>query len=281
MKQRIITALILAPLVLLGIIYLPLAWFMPALAAITLIGFWEWTQFVNAPQSRVLALIPALVVSGFSFWWVQPTMTSLNELTSRHYSILLLGTAWWIIASLLAITYPRSRPGWEHSHWLRHSFGILTLLPFYWSIVFLRAESMSVDMWHGAQLVIFVCLIVWTADSGAYFSGKYFGQHKMAPAVSPNKTLEGLAGGLILAVLVGAGLAKAFELEFSSDLAMYVIILCTAIISVLGDLVESMFKRVSNIKDSSHIIPGHGGVLDRIDSLTSAFPVFAFLYFIL
>ncbi|MFC3022360.1 phosphatidate cytidylyltransferase [Vibrio zhugei] len=281
MKQRIITALILAPLVLLGIIYLPLAWFMPALAVITLIGFWEWTQFVNAPQSRTLALIPALVVSGASVWWVQPTMSSLNDLTTRHYSILLIGTAWWVIASLLAITYPRSRPGWERCNSLRHCFGILTLLPFYWSIVFLRAEAMSVNMWHGAQLVIFVCLIVWTADSGAYFSGKFLGRHKMAPAVSPNKTLEGLAGGLILAVLVGTGLAKAFEIEFSSDLAMYFVIFCTAIISVLGDLVESMFKRVSNIKDSSHIIPGHGGVLDRIDSLTAAFPVFAFLYFIL
>ena len=278
MKQRIITALILAPLVILGILYLPLAWFLFALAVITLIGFWEWTQFVNA-KSRHLALIPSLVVGAASFARLHPDMNSLNHLTSAHYSFLLVGTLWWVASSCLAITYPKSRPWWENSRVLRHIFGLLTLLPFYWSVVCLRAESMDIDALHGAKLVLFVCLIVWSADSGAYFAGKRFGKRKMAPAVSPNKTIEGLMGGMVISVVVGGVVASCFELHFSSALMMYVTILCTAGISVLGDLVESMFKRVSNIKDSSHIIPGHGGILDRIDSLTAAFPVFAFLYF--
>ncbi|MBF8999385.1 phosphatidate cytidylyltransferase [Vibrio nitrifigilis] len=278
MKQRIITALILAPLVILGIIFLPLAWFIFALAVITLVGFWEWTQFVNS-KNRTLAIIPSVIIGLASFAWINPDIDSLNHLTSVHHSFLVVGTLWWIVSSFLTVSYPKSRPWWENSSLLRHLFGILTLLPFYWSVVFLRAESMGVDLYHGAKLVLFVCLIVWSADSGAYFAGKSFGKHKMAPAVSPNKTIEGLLGGLVISVIVGTVFAYLFDLAFTSSVMMYVTILCTAGISVLGDLVESMFKRVSDIKDSSNIIPGHGGILDRIDSLTAAFPVFAFLYF--
>lgn len=102
----------------------------------------------------------------------------------------------------------------------------------------------------------------------------------MAPAVSPNKTIEGLVGGIVTAMLVGYWVAEWFGIQFSSMPVMLLIILLTVVISVLGDLVESMFKRVSGIKDSSNIIPGHGGILDRIDSLTAAFPVFALLYFL-
>lgn len=102
----------------------------------------------------------------------------------------------------------------------------------------------------------------------------------MAPAVSPNKTIEGLVGGIVTAMLVGYWVVEWFGIQFSSMPVMLLIILLTVVISVLGDLVESMFKRVSGIKDSSNIIPGHGGILDRIDSLTAAFPVFALLYFL-
>jgi phosphatidate cytidylyltransferase len=144
----------------------------------------------------------------------------------------------------------------------------------------LRASDISSDPYHGAKLVMFVCLLVWTADSGAYFAGKSFGKHKMAPNVSPNKTLEGLLGGVVAALMVGWVTADWFEVAFNGTVSMFVITFCTVVISVLGDLVESMFKRVSGIKDSSHIIPGHGGILDRIDSLTAAFPVFTLLYFL-
>ena len=144
----------------------------------------------------------------------------------------------------------------------------------------LRAQGIETAPYHGAKLVLYVCFIVWAADSGAYFAGKSLGKHKMAPNVSPNKTIEGLVGGIITAVVVGWATSQWFDIEFSSHIAMILITLITVVISVLGDLVESMFKRVSGIKDSSNIIPGHGGVLDRIDSLTAAFPVFALLYFI-
>ncbi|RTZ16113.1 CDP-diglyceride synthetase [Vibrio aquaticus] len=279
MKQRIITALILAPLVILGIFELSLPLFMVAIAAVTLIGFWEWTQFVDA-KSRALALIPTVVVSAVSFLVLPFDSISLGLVTEPHVAMLAVGSVWWLAASALAITYPKSSVLWQHSSFLRHAFGVLTLLPFFWSVLLLRAKGIELDPYHGAKLVLYVCFIVWAADSGAYFAGKSFGKRKMAPHVSPNKTIEGLIGGIITAILVGWGTASWFEIQFTSPLAMVGITLITVVISVLGDLVESMFKRVSGIKDSSNIIPGHGGVLDRIDSLTAAFPVFAFLYFI-
>ncbi|WJG20990.1 phosphatidate cytidylyltransferase [Vibrio furnissii] len=279
MKQRIITALILAPLVILGIFFLPLPWFILALGVVTLLGFWEWTQFVN-DSSRYVALLPAIVVGGASFLLISPWTESLSQITGIHYVVLALGTLWWLYSSFLAITFPRSRRWWESSNPARHLFGLLTLLPFFWSVIFLRAEGIEGDFFHGAKLVMFVCFIVWAADSGAYFTGKSLGKHKMAPAVSPNKTIEGLIGGVIAAMVVGWLFADWFAIEFSSLGAMFITILLTVVISVLGDLVESMFKRVSGIKDSSNIIPGHGGILDRVDSLTAAFPVFALLYFL-
>ncbi|MCG9596629.1 phosphatidate cytidylyltransferase [Vibrio sp. Isolate25] len=279
MKQRIITALILAPLVILGIFELSLPLFMLAIAAVTAIGYWEWTQFVEH-KTRIMALIPSVVVSVATLIVIPFDALSLNAVTESHLTVLLIGGLWWVASSGLAITYPNSAKFWQNSNLLRHLFGILTLLPFFWSVLLLRAEGIHQDTYHGAKLVLFVCFIVWAADSGAYFAGKSFGKRKMAPHVSPNKTIEGLVGGVVTAIIVGWATANWFEIEFSSPIAMVMITLVTVVISVLGDLVESMFKRVSGIKDSSNIIPGHGGVLDRIDSLTAAFPVFALLYFV-
>ncbi|WP_199437782.1 phosphatidate cytidylyltransferase [Vibrio owensii] len=279
MKQRIITALILAPLVILGIFKLPLIGFIIALTAITLLGFWEWTQFTES-NSRIAALVPAVVVTGLSFLFISPDAASLNQLATPHYTVLALGFAWWMIASGMAITYPKTTNLWQNSKALRHVFGFLTLIPFLWSVIILRASDISVDPYHGAKLVLYVCFLVWAADSGAYFAGKSMGKRKMAPHVSPNKTIEGLFGGIIAALIVGWLFAGWFDIQFTSPIHMVIITLITVVISVLGDLVESMFKRVSGIKDSSNIIPGHGGILDRIDSLTAAFPVFALLYYV-
>ncbi|YCO04437.1 phosphatidate cytidylyltransferase [Vibrio sp. VNB-15] len=279
MKQRIITALILAPLVILGIFKLPLMGFIIALTAIILLGFWEWTQFTES-KSRIAALVPAAVVTGLSFLFISPDANSLNHLSTPHYTVLALGFAWWIIASGMAITYPKTTNLWQNSKVLRHVFGFLTLIPFLWSVIILRASDILVDPYHGAKLVLYVCFLVWAADSGAYFAGKSMGKRKMAPHVSPNKTIEGLIGGIIAALLVGWLFAGWFDIQFTSPIHMVIITLITVVISVLGDLVESMFKRVSGIKDSSNIIPGHGGILDRVDSLTAAFPVFALLYYV-
>ncbi len=279
MKQRIITALILAPLVVLGIFELYLPYFVLAMLVVSLVGCWEWAQFTGN-RARIPAMLPTSIVLIGSYVLFPSDAETLNQVVASHYSVLGVGVLWWIVSSVLAVTYPKSLPFWQGSVLLRHLFGVFTLLPFFWSVILLRAEGITADPYHGAKLVLYVCLLVWVADSGAYFTGKSLGRHKMAPKVSPNKTIEGLLGGLVAALIVGWLVAGWFDIAFSGSVSMLLITLCTVVISVLGDLVESMFKRVSGIKDSSHIIPGHGGLLDRIDSLTAAFPVFTLLYFL-
>jgi len=278
LKQRIITALILAPLVIAGIFMLPMQGFLIAITAITLVGFWEWTQFTES-KSRYLAIIPSVAVLAASLFFLPTSTLELTIPSNEHQIILLVGFTWWLIASGLVLTFPNSKKLWYSNLPLKHIFGWLTMIPFLWSILLLRADHYMLDSYYGAKLVLLVCLLVWAADSGAYFAGKSFGKRKMSPAVSPNKTIEGLIGGVITAIIIGWGAASAFNIQFESTSSMLGIFIATIIISVLGDLVESMFKRASGIKDSGTIIPGHGGILDRIDSLTAAFPVFAFLYF--
>ncbi|MDD9196214.1 phosphatidate cytidylyltransferase [Aliivibrio sp. S3MY1] len=278
MKQRIITALILAPLVIAGIFMLPMQGFLIAITAITLVGFWEWTQFTES-KSRYVALIPSVAALAASLILLPTSTFELMIPSDGHQAILLIGTVWWLVASGLVLTFPSSKKLWQNNSLLKHLFGWLTMIPFLWSILLLRADSYALDNFYGAKLVLLVCLLVWAADSGAYFAGKTFGKRKMSPAVSPNKTIEGLIGGIITAIIIGWFAARAFDIRFESTATMMGIFIATIIISVLGDLVESMFKRASDIKDSGTIIPGHGGILDRIDSLTAAFPVFAFLYF--
>ncbi len=127
MKLRIITALILAPLGILGILYLPFALFMSALAVVTLLGFWEWTQFVNQP-SPMLAMIPALLVGGTSVALIDFQFPAISNMNTAHLIVLGIGSLWWIVSGGLAITYPRSRPLWEHSSTVRHLFALFTLL---------------------------------------------------------------------------------------------------------------------------------------------------------
>ncbi|WP_318496339.1 phosphatidate cytidylyltransferase [Photobacterium leiognathi] len=277
LKQRIITALILAPLVIAGIFFLPFPAFVAAIAAVTLVGFWEWTQFVNA-SSRISAMVLPVIALGASLVLLPVDAISLSALSGGLHSVLLIGGIWWLIASFLAITYPQTDKLWASNSFVKQLFGLLTLLPFFWSILMLRAVDYSNDPYHGAKLVLLVCFLVWSADTGAYFSGKRFGKHKMAPAVSPNKTIEGLIGGVVLAVIITWIGANLLAIPFVSISSLLLIAIITVVISVLGDLVESMFKRASGVKDSGNILPGHGGILDRIDSLTAAIPVFALLY---
>lgn len=157
-------------------------------------------------------------------------------------------------------------------------FGQLTLVPCFVALIALKSISSQITPYYGPSLVLLVMLIVWAADSGAYFVGKAVGKTKLMPAVSPAKTLEGLAGGLMATMIVVVGIMYVSpEQKLGLVVAVTVFV---ALISALGDLSESMFKRAACIKDSGSILPGHGGVLDRIDSLTAALPVFTLIYIV-
>jgi phosphatidate cytidylyltransferase len=183
---------------------------------------------------------------------------------------------WWGVALLLVLFYPGSATVWRNSKILRIIFGILTIIPFFWGMLALRAWHYDENHYSGAVWLLYVMILVWGADSGAYMFGKLFGKHKLAPKVSPGKTWQGFIGGLATAAVISWG----YGMWANLDVAPVTLLICSIVAvlaSVLGDLTESMFKREAGIKDSGHLIPGHGGILDRIDSLTAAVPVFACL----
>ncbi|WP_220814849.1 phosphatidate cytidylyltransferase [Pseudomonas paralcaligenes] len=261
LKQRIITALILLPIALGGFFLLEGAWFALFIGAVVSLGAWEWARLAGLeaqPQRVIYAVVVAALL--FGAWQVSALAPWL------------LGAAvlWWLAATLLVLSYPDSSRYWGGLPG-KLLIGLLILLPAWQGLVLLK-------QWPQANaLIIAVMVLVWAADIGAYFSGKAFGKRKLAPRVSPGKSWEGFYGGLATSLLItlAVGLQQGWQIG-NLLLALAGAALVVAV-SVIGDLTESMFKRQSGIKDSSNLLPGHGGVLDRIDSLTAAVPVFAVL----
>jgi phosphatidate cytidylyltransferase len=261
LKQRIITALILAPLALCGFFLLEGGSFALFIGAVVMLGAWEWARLsgFEAQSARVLY---AVVVGVLLFL--------LYLLPDLAPWLLVAALIWWLVATWLVLTYPESSEHWS-SAVCKLVIGLLILLPAWQGLVLIKQLPM------GNWLILSVMILVWGADIGAYFSGKAFGKRKLAPKVSPGKSWEGLYGGLSACLLITAvvGFSRGWalgEIVFALVCATIVVL-----ISVVGDLTESMFKRKSGVKDSSNLLPGHGGVLDRIDSLTAAIPVFALL----
>lgn len=161
---------------------------------------------------------------------------------------------WWIVALLLVLFYPGSAAIWRNSKTLRLIFGVLTIVPFFWGMLALRARHYDENHYSGAIWLLYVMITVWGADSGAYMFGKLFGKHKLAPKVSPGKTSQGFIGGLATAAVISWG----YGMWANLDVAPVTLLICSivaALASVLGDLTESMFKREAGIKDSGHLIP--------------------------
>ncbi|BDX07589.1 phosphatidate cytidylyltransferase [Planctobacterium marinum] len=281
LKQRIITALILAPLALGAILFLPIRGFEIAFAAIVALGAWEWANLTGLTIPLLKSVYTALV-SGICVAlsilvpvdsvWVQ------GELAPIYEYILWLAAIWWLVSLFLIIAYPRYSLLWRTSVFLRGIFGLLTLVPTWVAVVVLRTSLFDVDPLYGASLIFYVLGIVWAADVGAFFVGVKFGRHKLRPNVSPGKTIEGLLGGVGASFAIIAFAAMHYQVDPSRIWLHVLVGGLTVAVSALGDLNESMFKRCAGCKDSGNLLPGHGGILDRIDSLTAAFPIFAFCY---
>lgn len=261
LKQRVITALALLPVALGGFFFLDGAAFALFIAAVVVLGGWEWARlagFSAQPLRIAYAGLVALLLWGL---YHTPALAPW-----------LLGVAvfWWVLATLMVLSYPVSSRYWGGLPG-RLLIGLLILLPAWQGLMLFK-------QWPQANaLIIAVMLLVWGADVGAYFTGKAFGKRKLAPKVSPGKSWEGLCGGLATSLLITllVGLQQGWMLG-GLLLALGGAAL-VVLVSVVGDLTESMFKRQAGIKDSSNLLPGHGGVLDRIDSLTAAIPLFAAL----
>ena len=264
LKQRIITALILLPIALCGFFLLEGAGFALFIGLVVTLGAWEWARLAGfeAPVARVVfAVVVALLLFGL---YVFPDLAPW-----------VLGAAvlWWGAATWLVLTFPQSAELWSAAS-TKLVIGLLILLPAWQGLVLIKAMPL------GNWLIMAVMVLVWGADIGAYFSGRKFGKRKLAPKVSPGKSWEGVFGGLLLSLVITAAVGFTRGWSISEMFAALFGAATIVLISVVGDLTESMFKRQAGIKDSSNLLPGHGGVLDRIDSLTAAIPVFAVLLWI-
>lgn len=264
LKQRVITGLILGALVLAFLLLLPPAWFLSFAAFALLVAAWEWSR---------LAMLASITLR-FAYLTLVAALLALLALqhAGQRELVLLAGCLWWVFAFYLIRRFPALGAHWRHPGLLA-AVGLLVLLPG-WTALLHLADS----AWHASGILLLLVLVA-AADVGAYFAGRALGRHKLAVNVSPNKTWEGFAGGLLLcsavALLAWLFWRPADTYGFAAVLRVLAAALSVAVFSVVGDLFESMVKRQAGVKDSGTLLPGHGGVLDRIDSITAALPLYA------
>ncbi|KAF7775299.1 phosphatidate cytidylyltransferase [Pseudoalteromonas citrea] len=281
LKQRILTSVVLAPLALLLVFYTPLALFSFIAAAIVLLGAWEWSAFMGLAKTRQRLCVVALmgvIISILHLHWPIESLWQQGKLVADANYIFTLSFAWWLVATFLVFKYPAMSRAWSDGIIMRAIAGILTLIPLWLALNVMRSAEYMQAQQYGSTLIMVVLGIVWSADIGAYFAGKNFGKRKLMPKVSPNKTIEGLLGGVLTSVIFVLIFCYFAEVELHQWLLFGGLTVVIALFSAIGDLLESMFKREAGLKDSGSILPGHGGILDRIDSLTAAAPIFALCY---
>lgn len=264
---RLITALILIPITLALLYYLPPLPFLMLTSIITLYGAWEWCGLMQIKKRS-------------NKWWylLFIFLTSIAVLIATvkvpmgAFTFLAVTCAWWLLAFLMILIYPYSSSIWGKSKLLLGIMGAFVLVPFWWTLNFIRGDG---NIERFATLV-FLLVIIWGADSGAYFVGRKWGKHKLAPRVSPGKSWEGCVGAFITTIIISLLAFKLSHLPTKFWIPGTILTIITIFFSIVGDLFESMIKRQAGMKDSGSLLPGHGGLLDRIDSLTAAAPIFAF-----
>lgn len=256
LKARIATAAVLIAL-LLVVLWLPPIATIIALTAVVLAGAWEWSAFLRAPTAALRWGYVLIVAAALALVW----QLSLPPGGAR--AVLTVAIVWWIVALLWVIFAPHRAARWSAA-----LAGLLALVPAWVALMRLRLETP-----RGAEWTLFVLILVWVADIGAFFFGRRFGKKRLAPEVSPGKTWEGALGGIAVSALVAVAGSSWFGI---APVVFVPLCLIAVVFSIVGDLTESLLKRFAGMKDSGTLFPGHGGVMDRIDSVTGAAPVLVF-----
>jgi len=275
--QRILTALVLAAVAITAIFTLPTLYFYLFIAVIVLIAAWEWTYLsgLDKTSSKVLFILALIFpMLGITFW------TQILELIAllfewpeiKEYSGILewlvIGPViFWIMIMILIRKTPEALLAIELKKRTQAFIGWFVLFSAWMFLVKLRA-------FYGSEAVMYFLALIWIADIAAFFSGKQFGKDKLSPVISPGKTVQGLYGAIISAIICAVLLALYYDysIMMATDFGMLSIL--TVLVSIYGDLFFSLMKRKSGVKDSGSILPGHGGVLDRIDSVIAAAPFY-------
>lgn len=275
--QRIITASILASLITLAVFQLSTAYFSLILGVIILLAAWEWSGLVgvNTLFKRGLFLIALILpMVGIHFWtqFLELIAESFDWPEVRNYSgalewLVIAPTIFWIVVMMVIRNTPAGVLKLQLKTFYKLLIGWFILLSAWMFLSRLKA-------FYGADMTLYFLILIWTADISAYFSGKKYGKTKLAPEISPGKTVEGMYGALLIGVVcaIVLSLINGFGLMVASDFVLLSVL--TVLISIYGDLFFSVVKRQRGVKDSGSLLPGHGGILDRIDSAVAAIPFF-------
>ncbi len=257
LKQRIITGIVLIIAVIFGVL-LPIPPLFSIFSMIIFISLsgWEWARLVSLDNNKRTLFISALLLLSVLAYWSD----------SLRWFLIVLGAVVWFANLMLLARYKKGTTLYQDNPWLLRLAAFLVLVPAWASLITLQQFN--------PYLVLYLIFLVAIADSGAYFTGKAFGKTKLAPELSPGKTREGVLGGLAGATLWSIIGAAFFGLPASNWLFFILLSISVALFSVSGDLFESLIKREAGQKDSGTILPGHGGILDRIDGLLAALPLF-------
>jgi phosphatidate cytidylyltransferase len=263
-SKRLLTAAVLAPLAIVGIIWLPTQGLAVFLGALVLLGLWEWSRLIGFRRRRfrtTLLVTNALLMT--SAWLLLPD--------ASMWWIVCIGVVWWCLALVWLRFIAFGQAATRRNLEIKVLAGSLVVIPA-WCAALLLHQSVP----HGPWWTLYVIVMIWVADIGAYFAGRNFGQRKLAPTISPGKTREGAYGALIAVFFYAILGAWIFGFTGMNRVLLIALCLASAMFSIVGDLFESLMKRHSGNKDSGRIFPGHGGVLDRIDSTLAALPIFVF-----
>jgi len=270
-RTRVIAAAVMLPVAVCAVLFLPSNLLAAAIGALMMLGLWEWSLLagVDGLVPRAIYLVANALLLAALAWGAGPELAPIKLVT-------LLGGAWWLLVPLWLLRFDFAR---EPSAWacaLKLFAGSAGVVPAWAAIYWLHhgAAGLGHAPDKGPAWTLFVLVAIWAADTGAYFAGSRWGRRKLAPRISPGKSWEGLFGGLAMALVVAAASVPLLGLAWLQLPQLLLLVLVTVLFSVAGDLFESLLKRHAGAKDSSHLIPGHGGVLDRIDSLLAALPVF-------
>lgn len=266
LRQRVITALLLAPLVILLILLVPTSVFACLLAAAFLAGAWEWSR-LSGMKSRVArgVLLAGVLLAFIALWMFQTTPWLWP-------AVIATGVAWWLLVCVWLRHFAFAAAPTSENRNLKLLAGAFVVFP-----AWVAALSIHGSHSHGHVWAFLAMLLVWAADTGAYFAGSWFGKgkRKLAPQISPGKTWVGVYGAFATSALVAAVAGWLLGVRDLRLLGLIVVTIVTVASSIIGDLLESLMKRHANVKDSGALFPGHGGLLDRLDSVFAALPVFA------
>lgn len=275
--QRIITASILVPLVVLAVYLLPIPYFTLLVGLIIVVAAWEWSCLIGLEKLLSKALLLILLILpmlGIYFWtYILEVLAQLTDYTEiRSYSgalewLVIAPVLFWLLVMFLLKNAPDAMLNLQLKTRYKALVGWFVLLAAWMFLYRMRA-------FYGADMVMYFLVLIWVADIAAYFVGKKFGETKLAPTISPGKTVAGFYGALGSGALCAITLSLIFDFKFLIGADFLLLSVLTVLISIYGDLFFSLVKRQQGVKDSGFILPGHGGLLDRIDSLTAAIPLF-------